>query len=158
MGNRRWARRMDWHNDAIRRIVESSGGEVVKTLGDGAMIAFEATQPAAHAAIEIQRTMEARHEPPPIRVRIGIHVGDVIRTTDDYVGHAVNKAARIAAAARGGQIMVSDAFSTMLSEAPEDHLGNIEDIELKGLEGVHRVAPLLHDTPPNRLSVVSGGR
>ena len=155
MGNRRWARLMQWHNDTIGAIVESHGGHVVKTLGDGTMIAFEATQPAAHAAIEIQRAMIARREPPVIRLRVGIHIGDVIETGGDYIGHAVNKAARIAAAARGGQIMVSDAFSTMLSEAPECLLGDIEVVKLKGLDGVHQVAPLLYDAEGSSLSLVS---
>ena len=157
LGNRRWARLLQWHDDSIRSIVEHSGGEVVKTLGDGTMIAFEATQPAAHAAIRIQRAMAARQEPPLLRLRIGVHIGDVIKTGDDYIGHAVNKAARIAAAAHAGEIMVSGAFLAMLSDAPEFHFGDTADIELRGLDGLHRVAPLLHDTAEGSLSVVSGG-
>lgn len=157
MGNRRWARLLQWHDGTIREIVEDNGGEVVKTLGDGTMIAFEATHPAAHAAIEIQRAIAARQEPPQLHLRIGVHIGDVIKTGKDYIGYAVNKTARIAAAAHGGQIMVSGAFCAMLSDAPEFHRGDLTEIELRGLEGLHQVAPLLHDTASSRLSVVSGG-
>lgn len=157
LGNRRWARLLQWHDETIGSIVESRGGEVVKTLGDGTMIAYEATQPAAYAAIQIQRAMAARREAPQLRLRIGIHIGDVIKTGDDYIGHAVNKAARIASVARGGEIMASGAFVVMLSDSSEFEFGDISEIELRGLDGLHRVAPLLHDSETGHLSVVGGG-
>ena len=143
VGDQRWAAVMEWHDANIKGIVESHGGAVVKTLGDGAMIAFEAAQPAARAAMQIQRAIAGRTEAPPLRLRIGIHTGDVVRTESDYLGHAVNKAARIAAAAEGGQIMTSNVARAMLADSPEFTFGATADVELKGLDGVHEVAPLL---------------
>lgn len=157
MGNQRWARLLRWHDATIETIVEKGGGEVVKTLGDGTMIAFDATQPAARAAIQIQRAMADRQEPPPLCLRIGVHIGDVIRTGNDYIGHAVNKAARISAAAHGGEIMVSSAFMAVLSDTPEFQFGAIAEVELRGLDGLHQLAPLLHEQTINHLSVVGTG-
>jgi len=143
MGNQRWAAVLEWHDTTIRDIVEGHGGVVVKTLGDGAMIAFEAVQPAARAAVRVQLAMAGRAEEPPLRLRIGIHTGDVVYTDTDYVGHVVNKAARITAAADGGEIMASSVVRALLAESPEFSFGNVTDVELKGLEGTHEVTQLL---------------
>ena len=71
-------------------------------MGDGALIAFDSAKSGARAAIEIQRSVD---EPKPAdahRVRVGVHTGDAVHTDDDYFGYAVNKTARLAAAAAGG--------------------------------------------------------
>jgi class 3 adenylate cyclase len=142
LGDEVWADVVTWHDQIIRRIVEAHSGIVVKTLGDGAMAAFESTRLGARAALEIQRVIAARPNQPKIRVRIGLHVGDVVQTGDDYLGQAVNKAARIASAANGGQIMVSTAVNALLADIPEFSFGTPFDIQLKGLPGVHQVASL----------------
>jgi adenylate cyclase len=146
LGDEIWAEIITWHDETIGRIAASHGGIVVKTLGDGAMIAFESTRQAARAAIDIEREMGAYDGKAPLQLRIGIHIGDVVQTGDDYLGHAVNKAARIAAAASGGQIMVSRVVRAMLGDTPEFVFGNTADVELKGLPGVHEVAPLLWES------------
>jgi class 3 adenylate cyclase len=74
-------------------------------------------------------------------VRVGLHSGDVIHAEGDYVGMTVNKAARIAAAARGGEIMVS----AVTAELVGDHgfeFGEPMTVTLKGLAGTHRIIPL----------------
>jgi len=101
-GDERWAEIIDWHDATIRRIVEDCGGTVVKTLGDGAMAAFDSVRGAARSAIAIQRAFAERTEPPELLIRIGLHVGDAVFAEDDFMGSTVNKAARVAAAARGG--------------------------------------------------------
>ncbi len=143
VGNQRWAEVVGWHDDTIRHIAGEYGGVVVKMLGDGAMLVFEATQPAARAAVAIQRAMGSRVEPPQLRIRVGIHIGDVVQTDDDYLGYAVNKAARVAAAAGGGQIMVSSVVRAMLSDSSDFAFGKPIDVELKGLDGLHEVSQLL---------------
>jgi adenylate cyclase len=130
------------HDQTICGIVEAHSGVVVKTLGDGAMAAFESTRLGARAALEIQRVVTAHSDLPDLRVRVGLHVGDVVQTGDDYLGQAVNKAARIASAADGGEIMVSAAVNALLADIPEFGFGAPMDIELKGFPGVHQVASL----------------
>jgi class 3 adenylate cyclase len=142
LGDEQWVETLAWHDQVISDIVESQGGLIVKTLGDGAMAVFDSARRAARAAKEIQEAITEPAGCPEIRVRIGLHVGDVMRTGDDYLGHAVNKAARVASAAGGGEIMVSQAMMALLSDLPEFDFGAPFDTELKGLSGVHQLVKL----------------
>jgi adenylate cyclase len=142
LGDETWVETLEWHDRIIREVVDSHSGVIVKMLGDGAMAAFESARLGARAAKKIQAAFPGVPEEPDIRVRIGLHVGDVVQTHDDYLGHAVNKAARIASAAKGGEIMVSQAVSALLADLPEFEFGAPLQTELKGLPGVHQVVPL----------------
>ncbi len=142
VGDDSWAETVEWHNRTIKGIVESRNGVVVKTLGDGTMAAFESVREGARAAIEIQSALAEREEVPEIRVRVGLHVGDVVRSGDDYLGNSVNKAARITAAGEAGQTVVSSAVKALLSDDPEFVFGETHTIHLKGIEGVHEIAAL----------------
>ncbi|OFW63450.1 MAG: hypothetical protein A2135_09925 [Actinobacteria bacterium RBG_16_67_15] len=73
-------------------------------------------------------------------------MGDAVSRESDYFGTTVNKAARIAAAAQGGEIMVSDAVRVLLGDAPEFVFGEPTTVKLKGLDGVHLVMPVLWQT------------
>lgn len=143
LGDEAWAKVIQWHDATIRSIVEGGGGKLVKTLGDGAMAAFESVREAARSALEIQRAFAQRTETPELRARIGMHVGDVVVTEDDYLGSTVNKAARIAAAAKGGQVVASSSARSLLSDDPEFRFGEIHTVELKGMEGLHDIAEVL---------------
>ncbi len=147
VGDEEWAKVMDWHDNTIRSIVEAGGGTVVKMLGDGAMAAFESVREAARSALEIQRAFSERTERPAMKTRIGLHVGDVVLTEGDYLGNTVNKAARIAAAARGGEIVASSSARSLLSDDPEFGFGEIHTVELKGIEGLHEIAQVLPGRP-----------
>lgn len=142
VGDEQWAKIIDWHDTTIRGIVEAHGGIVVKTLGDGAMAAFESVREAARSALSIQQAFATRKDPPLLLVRVGLHVGDAVFTEDDYMGNTVNKTARIAAAAGGGEIVASTAVRSLLTDDPEFRFGNVRTVQLKGLEGLHEVAQL----------------
>lgn len=103
MGDIAWAGMVGSHETRIRHITRSQGGTVVIFLGDGSMLAFESARAAIRAAVEIQRACADE----PYTIRIGIHSGEVIRTADDLFGLTVNKAARVAAAAPDGGIVIS---------------------------------------------------
>jgi adenylate cyclase len=147
IGDEAWAKVIEWHDTTIRSIVEGGGGALVKTLGDGAMAAFESVREAARSALEIQRAFAERTEGPELRARIGLHVGDVVVTEDDYLGNTVNKAARIAAAARGGEVVASSSARSLLSDDPGFRFGEIHTVELKGMEGLHDIAEVLPGNP-----------
>lgn len=143
VGDENWARLIEWHNDTIRSITEANGGTLVKTLGDGAMAAFDSVRQAGRSAFAIQEAFAARTEPPEMLVRIGLHVGDVVLTDDDYLGNAVNKAARIAAAAEGGEVVVSSAVRSLLGDDAEFSFEDPRTVRLKGLEGLQEVIRML---------------
>lgn len=106
------------HNRVIREAAEQAGGRIVKSYGDGFMIAFPSARRALLAAVTIQGrfqsyncTVDDEHQ---IRVRIGLDAGEPLKQGDDYIGRAVNLAARIAAAAEGGQIFISETVKQLV--------------------------------------------
>lgn len=74
-----------------------------------------------------------------MRVRIGLHTGEALREADDFYGHHVNLAVRIAAKARGGEILVSALLRELTERAGEFAFGAGRDVELKGITGPQRV-------------------
>ena len=101
---------MRTHEKMLREQLPQFGGHEVVFMGDGFMVAFASARKAIECAIAIQRCFEkhntagAEH---PIRVRIGLNSGEVLRESGTLYGTAVNAAARISAKAKGGQIFVS---------------------------------------------------
>src|SRR5262249_3660311 len=97
------------HDALLRKAVESNAGTVVKMIGDGMHAAFSDPLAAVVAAVDIQRAMAepGTAEGLELRVRGGLHLGDVEYRDRDYYGSAVNRAARIMTAAHGGQVLVS---------------------------------------------------
>lgn len=140
MGDQKWSELITTHFDTVREIVEDEGGSVVKTLGDGGMFVFPSGASALLAAVRTQRavTMSADDG---LKVRVGVHTGDVVQDHNDYIGLTVNKAARVAAAAQGDQILVSSTTADIVNSS-EIEFGDPITVELKGIEGTHTVRPL----------------
>lgn len=134
MGDADWSEALKAHFATITQVVERCGGRVVKTIGDGAMAAFPGAEAAVTAAIQIQQ----RIEPSGLRVRVGVHTGDVQKVAGDYVGLTVNKAARVTSAAAGGEILLSSATGELVATSGYE-LGEAQTLEFKGLPGAHRV-------------------
>ncbi len=140
LGDRRWSDLIMIHFKTVQEVVEREGGSVVKTVGDGGMYVFASGASALLAAVGIQRAVTASAED-GLKLRVGVHTGDVIQSQDDYLGLTVNKAARVAAAAEGGQILVSSTTIDMVHSA-ELEFGDPITAELKGLDGTHILRPL----------------
>ena len=139
IGDRAWVSLLAKHDTVIRANVDRHRGHIVKSQGDGFMIVFREPGDAVRAAIGIQQVLDAgrgrRLRRNPIRIRIGIHTGHVIAKDGDYFGRNVAMAARVAAEADGGEILVSDDVCEGLdAEVP---ITELEDVRLKGLEGEH---------------------
>ncbi len=96
---------------AVEEPVRAEGGRVVKRLGDGVMAAFEDPAAAVRAACAASSEVGGFYEP---GLRAGVHVGRPRRLGGDYFGVDVNVAARVAAAAGGGEVLVSDAVRERL--------------------------------------------
>lgn len=139
MGDRKWSDLITTHFNTVREIVEQEGGSVVKTLGDGGMFVFSSGASALLAAIGIQRAVTKAED--GLRIRVGVHTGDVIQDHNDYLGVTVNKAARVAAAARGDQILVSSTTVDIVNTT-EFEFDDLITCELKGIEGTHILQPL----------------
>jgi predicted ATPase/class 3 adenylate cyclase len=125
------------HDDILRAAVETNRGHVVKSTGDGCLAAFTTAVDALVAAVDAQCTLNA--EPwgatGPLRVRMGVNTGEAELRDSDYYGPAVNRAARLTAAAHGGQIVVSHATEGIV----RDNLSR--GIELEDI-GEHRLRDL----------------
>jgi predicted ATPase/class 3 adenylate cyclase len=145
------------HDQIIRRCVDERGGIVVKSTGDGLMIAFADASAAAACAVESQRAIQAEPWPVPIAVRMGLHTGTAHAVDGDYLAPAVNRAARVAAAAHPGQILGSAATAAIVDGVAHRPLG---EHQLKGLPAMHLVqfdSPgLRHDFPPLASSAFHG--
>jgi len=137
-----WTELIRSHHRAVAAAVEAEGGHVVKTLGDGTMATFDSARSALRAALAIQQRARVSIEGRPIPIRIGIHTGDVVLAEDDYLGYAVNKAARIASAADPGETLLSQVTRDLVGSA-EFTFGEPCTCTLKGLEGPHILIPLL---------------
>jgi class 3 adenylate cyclase len=98
------------HERIVREALKAHGGSEVKTMGDGFMTSFSSATRALECAIAMQRAFAEHNQsaPEPIRVRVGLNAGEPIAEEDDLYGTAVNLAARIAAKAKGGEILASD--------------------------------------------------
>lgn len=151
------------HEKLVRRLVGEHGGHEIKSLGDGFMVAFASARRAVSCAVSIQRAFDdealadASNE---TRLRIGLNSGEVIEQDGDLLGAAVNAAARIAAKAQGGQILVASVVKDLAGVVPEVSFANRGRFRLKGFpdrwqvyEVVWRqeqasVPPVLVERPP----------
>jgi class 3 adenylate cyclase/tetratricopeptide (TPR) repeat protein len=116
---RRYGEVLTDHREILRKAVREHGGEEVDRQGDSFLFAFPRADEAAAAAIDGQQALAA-HEWPPgnrLRVRMGIHTAEPTVSEEGYYGLGVHRAARIMAAAHGGQVLVSLATSSVLEDA-----------------------------------------
>jgi len=109
----RFASLLGEHQRLMRAAFEAHGGTEISTEGDSFFAVFDSALDAVTAAADAQRSLAAFKWPPghEFRVRMGIHVGQAILAGDNYVGIDINRAARIANAANGAQVILSDEIS-----------------------------------------------
>jgi predicted ATPase/class 3 adenylate cyclase/Tfp pilus assembly protein PilF len=111
------------HDRLLRDVWQTHNGRVVGTQGDSFFVAFGSAIDGVNAAVQAQRAL-ALHpwiEGVKVRVRMGLHTGEPqIRASENYVGIDVHRAARIAAAAHGGQVLISQmTLDLVRNELPE---------------------------------------
>ena len=122
------------HHARVRAIVDRHRGVVVDTQGDAFFASFGSARDAVAAAAEIRDA----HAGGPLQVRMGLHSGEALVAPTGYVGLEVHRAARIAAAGHGGQILVSSATRELV-DVPLTDLGSHR---LKDLDGEQRLYQL----------------
>jgi predicted ATPase/class 3 adenylate cyclase len=138
LGAQAYARALAEHRKIVREACLTQGGVEVDTQGDAFFFAFPTAPGALSAASELTERLAGSG---PIRLRVGVHTGTPLLTDEGYVGHDVHRAARVAAASHGGQVLIST------STAP---LVEVELIDL----GEHRLKDL---SAPERLFQLGDG-
>jgi class 3 adenylate cyclase len=117
------------HQRAVGPIVRSRGGRTVKHLGDGLLLTFLNPEAGVLAGLEL---VEAQRK--PLRLRVGLHLGDVlVMRHHDVVGHVVNVAARVAESARGGEVLATGAVRDAVSGLPGVSFGRLRRRAFKGV-------------------------
>jgi predicted ATPase/class 3 adenylate cyclase len=138
-----WTAVLARHRELVRSAIRDVDGHEEKTEGDGIFAVFSTADAGVGAAVEAQRRLAA--EPWPdgveVRVRMGLHSGDGSLDADgEYIGADVHRAARIAGAANGGQVLLSETSSDLVAD------GLPAGVVLRSL-GQHR----LKDLRPERI-------
>ncbi len=131
------------HDELVREAIESHAGHVVKTTGDGFHAAFATARDALDAALyaQLALTAEPWASTGPLRARMGVHTGEAQHRAGDYYGTSLNRAARIASVANGGQTLLSRASAEIVQDALPDGclLSDLGEHRLRDLSRVERV-------------------
>jgi predicted ATPase/class 3 adenylate cyclase len=158
LGQETYTRCLSDHDALIRRAITEAGGVEVRTEGDAFFTVFETASSAVEAAVAAQRALQGHAWPDDVdfRVRMGLHTGNGILGGDDYIGIDVHRAARIADAGHGGQVVVSAATAAIAGTRLPDGvtLADLGEHRLKDFENEHLhqllIADLISDFPPLR--------
>jgi predicted ATPase/class 3 adenylate cyclase len=141
---------MERHDAILREAVEGGHGRVVKVTGDGLMAVFQSASDGVSACLQAQRALhdETWPETGPLRVRMGIHVGEAQSRAGDFYGPSVNRTARIMGAGHGGQVLLSSRAAELVKGClpQEARLRDLGEHRLKDLFQPEHVYQLVHPT------------
>jgi class 3 adenylate cyclase len=140
LGDGAWRDLLSQTFESMRGELERFGGREVKTTGDGMLVTFDGAARALQCAAAMRRIAHG-HE---LRLRIGVHVGEVEMVGDDVRGVSVHEAARIMAAADQDEILVSD-LTRMLAASTGLAFDDRGVHALRGLDGEWRLAAFVDD-------------
>jgi class 3 adenylate cyclase len=145
IGDEPWADLIGWHDRTIRGLLDKHGGHEIDHAGDGFFVSFPSAEAAVDCAAEIQNVLRRHRKESGFspRVRIGIHVGEVLQSDEGLVGHEVHSAARVAGAAQGGEVLVSEAIATALGDSYQ--FDEMREIEAKGVSEPIAVRTLIRE-------------
>ena len=150
IGRERYGALRERHRAILREAWRAHGGREQGTEGDSFFVAFDEPSPAVQAAVAAQRALAAEPWPDDalVRVRMGLNSGAAETTGTSLVGIGINRAARIAAIAHGGQILASGVTADLLADQP------LDGVRLRDL-GEHRLKDLT--TPVRIVQIVADG-
>lgn len=125
-----------FQNERLAPAVQTNDGRIVKSMGDGWLIEFPSATDAIECAVDIQTTLTAH---PRLKLRIGVHVGDVVLQDQDIYGDGINVAARLETLSAPGGILVSEPAWRSLSKVNQDGFRDVGTTSLKNIKGVFRL-------------------
>ena len=131
LGDEAWQTLLGWHDELLRSLFAQSRGHEVTATGDGFFVDFDSVEDAVGCAIAIQRSLaqHRREQGFAPQVRVGVHRSDAHQVGQNYSGIGVNEAARIAAEAKGSEILASQETITATSFRASEP----RSVQLKGL-------------------------
>jgi len=134
IGDEAWESLLSWHDQTLRKLFVSNGGEEVKQIGDGFFVAFDDATDAMECAAQIQRRFSEHRKEHGFapQVRIGLHRAEATRKGEDYGGRGVHTAARVGALAQGGEILAT----TQVIESGSRHRFPVSERRSVMLKGV----------------------
>jgi class 3 adenylate cyclase/ketosteroid isomerase-like protein len=136
VGDHRYKSILQWHNQVARDALAEAAGLAVNWQGDGFVFAFESPERALRCAFAIQHSIDRGHaDYPVLRLRMGIHTGEVLRERNEFYGRVVHYAARVASVAEGGQVLCSDVVRQLLARGGEWVFTRQPPKQFKGFEG-----------------------
>jgi class 3 adenylate cyclase len=149
VGSEIFAAMLDRQAQLLTEVSATRGGTIVDRQGDSCMLVFESASDALLAAVQAQQALAGEQWSEPLRVRMGLHTGEATIVEGRYVGVAVHRAARICAAASGGQVLVSATTRDVAADAlpPSLALEEFGRRKLKGLDGLERLYALTGEAP-----------
>ena len=139
------------HRRLIRAAIAAHDGHEVDTQGDAFFVAFAGAKQAVLCAVAIQRALAAHgwQADGRVRVRIGVHTGHAVPSGGMYTGLAVHRAARICAAACGGEVLVSQATQSIIADEEENDPGfALVDLGERRLKDLDRPVRLFQVAAP----------
>jgi class 3 adenylate cyclase/tetratricopeptide (TPR) repeat protein len=129
----------------VQQLLPQFHGTLIEDLGDGALCSFQSALEAVHCARAIQGSLR---DDPDLRLRIGIHVGDVLFSADEVIGDGVNVASRIHALAEPGGICVSEQVYDAIRNQPDIQVTPLGERRLKNVNRAIKVYALSVGYPP----------
>jgi adenylate cyclase len=141
LGREGWEQLLRDHHTLIEHVVAHHDGELVKFERDGFFASFSSAHAGLYAAVELQRTFAApaTSDDHAVAIRIGLHSGFVIANPDQPLGRNVVLASRIAAQAKGGEILVSSTLRQYTEQDPSFRFETHGEYHFKGVLGEHTV-------------------
>ena len=143
----RYADVLEAHHALVTAAVTDAGGVLFGSRGDALFAVYASAAPAIAGGLEAQRALRSHpwdgHD---VRVRMGIHTGEAVLRGGNYIGLALHRVARICAAARGGQVLISGATACEVTGALPDGACLVDRglHRLKDLPGPERLYELKH--------------
>src|SRR5580658_4598510 len=152
---------LEHHNQFLRPFFARFHGREVKTIGDSFLVEFESALEATTCAVEIQRSLRASRASTPardqFRLRIGIHLGDVVASEGDVFGDAVNNASRIEPLAEPDGVCISGPVFDQVQNKVDLHFDRVDAPGLKNIQMPIPVYRILFSPEPAADGASGGG-
>ena len=140
LGAERWEWLLRDHHALVEQVIAHHDGKLVRFERDGFFASFASAHAGLHAAVELQRTFTgADDDDRAVALRIGVHTGFVIANPDQPLGRNVVLASRIAAQAKGAEILVSSTLKQYTETDPSFSFTPHGEHHFKGVVGEHAV-------------------
>jgi len=121
------------HHDLLAETAAAHGGEEVKWLGDGLMVAFPSAADAVRCAVAMQQASRQPVHGEQLAIRVGLNAGEVMRDAADWFGLPVVVARRLCDGAEGGEIRCAEVVTSLLAGHTEFVFADLGHLELKGV-------------------------